>query len=181
MQITISGLPGAGKNTVAEYLAKKLKLRHYSIGDFRRKMARELGMKISDLNKLGEKKAFTDKRADEYQRKIGKKEKNFVIDSRLGWYFIPNSLKIFLNVKPAIGAKRIFRHKRKTEKKYRTIKQVIEANKERVKSDIKRYKKYYRINPHKLENYDIIIDTSNLNIRQMNNLVEKVIKKMLRK
>ena len=90
MIITINGTPGSGKSTVAKFLAKKLKLRHYSMCDLRRKMALEKGMTIDELNKIGEKEAWTDKDADNCQKKLGKKEDNFIIDGRLSWFFIPN-------------------------------------------------------------------------------------------
>src|SRR3989338_8656535 len=99
MIITISGMPGSGKTTVANKIAKKLKLRHYSMGDLRGEVALKHGMNIDELNKLGEKKRWTDKEIDDYQRRLGKTQDNFIIDGRLSWYFIPKSIKIFLNVK----------------------------------------------------------------------------------
>ena len=38
MKITISGKAGSGKSTIARGLAKKLELKHYSIGDLMRLM-----------------------------------------------------------------------------------------------------------------------------------------------
>ncbi|NCN22588.1 hypothetical protein GW934_03820, partial [Candidatus Falkowbacteria bacterium] len=45
---------------------------------------------------------------DEYQKKLGETEDNFIIEGRTSWYFIPNSLKIYLDVSLEEGAKRIF-------------------------------------------------------------------------
>ncbi len=39
MIITIAGMPGSGKTTVAKILADKLNLKRYSMGDLRGKMA----------------------------------------------------------------------------------------------------------------------------------------------
>lgn len=174
MKITINGIPGSGKSTVAKYLAKKLKLKYYGLGEMRRAIAKEKGMTLAEFNKLGEKEAWTDKLVDNFQKKL-KKRDNFIADGRLSWYFIPNSIKIFLTVKPEIGAKRIFKEKRK-EEKYKSIKEELKALKERLKSDVKRYKRYYGVkNVYDLKNYDIIIDTSYLTISQMNKAVLKVI------
>jgi cytidylate kinase len=176
MRITINGIPGSGKSTVAKYLAKKLKFKYYGIGRMRREIAKEKGMTIAELNKLGEKEAWTDIEIDDFQKKLAKKD-NFIADGRLSWNFIPNSIKIFLTVKPEIGAKRIFKEKRK-EERYENVKGEMRALKERLKSDVKRYKKYYGIkNIYDLKNYDIIIDTSDMSRGQMKKAVLNAILK----
>jgi predicted cytidylate kinase len=169
MIITINGTPGSGKSTIAKYLEKKLKLKHYSMGDLRRKMALERGMTIDELNRLGEKEAWTDKDADNYQKKLGEKEDNFIIDGRLSWFFIPKSIKVLVKADLKRAAERIFLAKRSSEKKYRKVSEVLKEIRERIKSDVRRYKKYYRINDiYGIKNYDIIIDTSYLTIHEMN-------------
>ncbi|MBS3090463.1 cytidylate kinase family protein [Candidatus Pacearchaeota archaeon] len=175
MIITISGMPGSGKNTVADILAKKLKLKRYSVGNYRRGMAKKHGMTLQELNKLGEKQGFTDKEADEWQKRIGKKQGNFIIDGRLSWHFISNSIKIFLDVKPEIGAKRIMLDNRQ-EETAKTNRQAIKMWKTRVASDIKRYKKYYNLNPYSKKNYDFVLDTSSLNIKEAAGKVLEFIK-----
>ena len=174
MRITINGIPGSGKSTVAKYLAKKLKLKYYSTGQIRRKIARDKGISLAELNKIGEKEAWTDKPVDDFQKKLAKKD-NFIADGRLSWHFIPNSIKILLMVKPEIGAKRIFKEKRK-EEKYGNAKEEERALKERLKSDIKRYKKYYGIKSlYGIKNYDIILDTSKMSIKESEKAVEKAV------
>jgi cytidylate kinase len=168
MIITINGTPGAGKSTAAKFLAKKLKMKHYSMGDLRRKIALKKGMTIDEFNKLGEKEAWTDKDADNYQIKLGKKEDNFVIDGRLSWFFIPKSIKVFVKADLNKAATRVLKEKRKSEKKYKSAKDVLKEMKERMKSDMQRYRKYYGIkNVYSMSNYDIIIDSSYLTINEM--------------
>jgi len=162
MRITISGTPGSGKSTIGRLLAKKLGLKFYSVGDLRGKMAIEQGLTIDELNKLGEKDFSTDKKADEYQKELGMNEDDFVIDSRLGYHFIPNSIKIFLDCSVDIAAQRIFLEPRMDEKEYKSIEEVKEAIKKRLKSDKKRYLQYYNLNPFKKELYNIYIDTSGM-------------------
>jgi len=91
MRITINGIAGSGKSTVAKYLAKRFKLKYYGMGEIRREMAKKRGITLSELDKLGEKKSFTDKLEDNFQKKLRKKD-NIIVDGRLSWYFIPNSI-----------------------------------------------------------------------------------------
>lgn len=172
MKITISGTPGSGKSTVGKILSKKLKIKCHDVGNLRRKAARDMSLSLSEYNKLGEKKPFTDKDIDNKIKQIGKKEKNLVVVGRTSYHFIPDSFKIFLQTSIDVGAKRIFNEKRKFEK-YKTLKEIKRLIKERLDSDKKRYKKYYNIDVKKKENYDLIINTTNLTI---NNVVNKIIK-----
>lgn len=172
MIITISGLPGAGKTTAAKAIAKKLKIKQYSMGDLRGKMAMKRGMTIDEFNALGEKEAFTDKEADNFQKKLGQKEDNFIIDGRLSFHFIPNSIKIFLTIDEKEGAKRIFLEQRKDEKEYSSVEEVVAANRERMKSDKKRYEKYYSLNPFDEKLYDLVVDTTKLSREE---IVKKIV------
>lgn len=173
MIITISGKPGSGKSTIADILVKELKMKRYSVGDFRREMAKKMGLTLSQLNELGEKKEFTDKDADNWQVEIGKKEDNFIIDGRLSYYFIPDSIKIFLDVSPKIGSKRIMEDTKENRKTEVVSDEglALKAWHQRIESDIKRYKKYYNLNPYDKKQYDLFLDTSNLTV---NEVIEKI-------
>lgn len=171
MIVTISGKAGSGKSTVAKLLAKRLGYRHYSMGDLRRKMAREKGLSIGELNRLGEKEPFTDREVDEYQERLGRREDNFVVDGRTSFHFIPQSKKIFLDARLEVRARRVFRDERSTEK-FKNLEETKKALVERERSDSKRYKKYYGLDCSDLKNYDIIIDTSDIP-------AEKVVEKIL--
>lgn len=167
-------MPGSGKSTVSKILAHKLKIKMYSVGVYRREMAKKRNISIDKLNKLGEQQDFTDKEADEWQKNLNK-EDNFIIDGRLSFYFIPNSIKIFLDVNPKTGAGRVYNHDRKEEKS-ETKEEALEMIKERVISDIKRYKKYYNLNPYDKEHYDLVIDTSSISAEKAAEEILKFIK-----
>jgi cytidylate kinase len=183
MIISISGLPGAGKSTVAKALAKKLNWPTYSIGDLRRQIARDKGMTLTEYNKLGEIDSSTDLEVDEYQEELGKTKDNFIIEGRTSWHFIPQSFKIFLTVDPKIGAERILFDLKESDKRnegsnLKTVQDVINSNVERIACDTRRYKKYFQIDAYNQSNYDYILDTSNMNAKEMltavyNKVVEK--------
>ena len=165
MIITISGKPGSGKSTLADSIAKILHMKRYSVGGFRRQQAKKRGMTLEEYNKLGEKEAFTDKDADEWQKEIGKKEDNFIIDGRLSYHFISHSIKIFLDVSPEVGSERIRAANREGEL-MKSKKEALKMWQTRYKSDIERYKKYYNLYPYDKKNYDFVLDTSNLKIEE---------------
>lgn len=173
MIITISGKPGAGKTTVAKILAERLNYKHISMGDLRGKIAIKHGLTIDELNEIGKKEIWTDKEVDDELVRLGKEEYNLVIDTRIGFHFIPNSIKIFLEVDSKVGAERVFRDFRPDEPKRETIKELEEALKKRVKNDQERYKKYYNVDFLDKAHYDLVMDTTNLT---RENVVDKLIK-----
>lgn len=171
MIITLGGDAGSGKSTVAQAVAKKLNYKYYSVGNLRRQIAAARGLTIEEYNKLGESDPKTDTEADAYQEKLGKTEDNFVLESRLGWKFVPKSLKIFLTVDEKVAAERIFKDhkagKRPSEKPMKSIKDAVKEIEERRKSDLLRYKKYYNVNHLDKKHYDIILDTTGKTIEQV--------------
>lgn len=177
MRITIGGQNGSGKSTIAKFLAKELRLKHYSAGDFRGQLALKMKMTIDELNKLGEKEVWTDKVVDDYQVNLGKTEDNFVVDGRLSWFFIPDSIKIFLKVKPEIAAERIFKDQRPDEEKQDSVEKLKKMLVNRYKHDIMRYKKYYHVDISDLSNYDLVIDTSEMSKKEASEVVLKAVKK----
>lgn len=179
MIITIAGLPGAGKTTAARALAKKLKMKFYSMGDLRGKMALERGLTIDKFNALPEN---TDIVVDRYQKKLGRTEDNFIVDGWASWHFIPKSFKIFLDVKPNVGAQRIFRDQgtphRRDEPRMSSVavaRLVIAA---RVAHTRRRLKKYYGIDFLNKKNYDLVIDTSSKRPADVLKLILDVLKRI---
>ncbi len=165
MIISISGTPGSGKSTVAEYIAKKLGMRFYSVGEMARKIAAKKRIRIDKLSELAIKNKQIDIEIDRVHEKLKGKD-NFVIDSRIAFMFFPFSLKIFVYCKPEVAAERIFKAKRKTEKT-KTLKDVLKEIKKRERLDVKRYKNLYGVNFEDKSNYDMIFDTSNMDKDKM--------------
>ncbi|MEM4336527.1 MAG: nucleoside monophosphate kinase [Candidatus Woesearchaeota archaeon] len=178
MIITITGPPGSGKSTVAKILAKKLKFKHYSAGDFRRAIAKKRKISLEELNKEDEKTGETDILVDEWQKKLGEKEDNFVIDGRLPAYFIPHSIKIFLKVNPKVAAQRVFQQRKGSAvEEYKNIDEALKKLKEREMSDKKRYKMLYGIDYNKL-NYDLVVDTTKSTPEEISTKVLNFLKKL---
>jgi len=175
MIITITGNLGSGKSTVGKFLAKKFGYKHYSIGDFMSEIAEEKGLSLMQLSFEAEKSDWVDKHMDEKQIALGKEEDNFVIDSRLGWHFIPNSFKIFLKTNVDVAAKRIFNDHREDEKENVSLEATKTNIDRRVLSEKKRYKEYYGIEV-KNEHFDYVLDTTNISKKEV---CKTVLKKVL--
>lgn len=172
MIITFAGAIGSGKSTIGKMLAEKINWPRYNMGDVWREMARQKGMTLAELQKLSETELKTDYEIDEYVKHLGMTQDNFVIEGRLAWHFIPHSLKIYLDVSEAEAARRIFselkaRNESKEDKNLETYEDVLRSIGDRKKRDIFRYKKYYDINPFDLDNYDFVVDTTNLSIPEV--------------
>lgn len=167
MIITISGSPGSGKSTVSRLLARKLGYRHYSVGDFMRLIADRRDVSLMELSRIAEKDASIDRELDEMTRRL-RGQDNFIIDARLAYHFIPQSVKVFLEVDDKEAARRVFNDLRPSEKKGNlTLERTQENLKERKRSEIKRYREYYSLNPYDMGNYDLVIDTTQLSSEEV--------------
>ncbi len=186
MIISFSGALGSGKSTIAQMLADKLAWPRYYIGGLRREIAKKKGMTLAEYNELGETDPQTDKEVDDYQEDLGKKEDNFIIEGRTSWYFIPHSLKIYLDVSLEDGAKRIFgnlQHKndRNEAEGLNSWEDVLESNQKRLTSDRLRYRQYYNIDVYDPKNYDFYLDTTNMSPEAVFQAVYEYVKNSLDK
>ena len=120
---------------------------------------------------------FTDKEVDEYQRELGEKEDNFIIDGRLSYHFIPSSVKVFLDVNLETGCNRIMKDERADEKTFDTVEETEQHIKNRIKSDDYRYKKYYNLDYKDKTQYDLIIDTSEMTAKEVAENITKYLQK----
>ncbi len=166
MIIAISGKAGSGKSTVAKEVAKKLGLKHYSVGDLMRKLAKEKKMPLNELSRLAEKDKSIDMELD--KKTIGlRAADNFVIDGRLTAYFLPYAdLKVFLDCDDKVRAERILKDKRSDEKG-KSLKDLVKKIRQREQSERKRYSKLYKIDYRDKTLYNLMIDTTNLSIKEV--------------
>jgi len=168
MIITIAGKAGSGKSTVAKGIAKHFELKHYSMGDLQRKYAKEKGLTIEELGALESKDDKIDKEVDAYQTKLSEQENDFIIDGWISFHFIPKSIKIFLNCDENIGAKRIFSDtscgkRDSSERKTESFEHAKKVLMDRMEVNRERWIRYYGADFLDMDNYDLVVDTSNVN------------------
>lgn len=166
MIISISGLPGSGKSTVAKMLAEKLGYERVSAGSIQRKIADQKGVSILELIKEEETDSSVDEEVDNCIADLGKTKENLIAEGRTAFHFIPDSLKVFIKVNLEEGAKRIFRDlkedERKEEEKAVSASSLEKKLRERMEIDRGRYQKYYGIDFLDESNYDLVIDSTKI-------------------
>ena len=161
--ITISGMLGSGKSTVAKILAQKLDYGYYSTGNAQREIAKKRGLTTLELNQLADKDPSIDEEIDGVFKKFNSvPNKGYVIDSRLAFFFIPSSIKIKLNVDVEEAGRRIFNDSARTgEKKYTDVQEAIDSLRARRASEVERFKRVYHVDIDNDENFDYVLNSTN--------------------
>ncbi len=163
--ITLSGKPGSGKSSTADRVAEMLSYARYSTGDIVREMIKKKKMTLADFNTMAETDSSYDYELDEELRKMRDQE-DIVIDSRLGFYWIPESFKVYLDLDPEVAIARIYKDSNinalrgVTENNTDGMDAVIDQVNDRLNNERRRFKKLYNVNPYASANFDLIIDTS---------------------
>lgn len=159
-QITVSGLIGTGKTSVARELARELGTDFFSSGNFQRSVASRHGLTILELNLQAEKDPSVDREIDEETRKLRGAAKSFVIDARIAWHFLPESFKLFLVASPTIAAERVLADQRGHTETYADLVSARRDIVERQSSEWRRFKRLYGIDLFDPRNYDAVIETT---------------------
>ncbi len=182
--ITIAGSNGSGKSSTARGVAKELGFKHFSSGDFMRQIAKEKKVTLEELGKIAEREDWVDKNLDDYVRKAGSGEK-VVIDSRLAFYWISDSFKVYLDLDPETAAERMLQDMKNNPARLsensgqvESKEKMIEKSAKRLASERKRYFDLYGIKDHKdKNNFDLIVDTNKNNLEQVVGIVVSEYKK----
>ncbi len=173
--ITIAGLPGSGKSSTADNVAKQLDFKRFSSGDFMRKIALDMGISLNELSSKAEVDDSIDLNIDEQVRQAGKKDK-VVIDSRLAFHWIPESFKVYLDLPPEIAKNRILRNLkvnvlRQKSEGIADVEEIYKKITHRLESEKKRYMELYGVDHTNKNNFDLVIDTNKNNLYQVVNII----------
>ena len=172
MLFSINGQLGSGKSAVCDFLKEQYGFLIYSTGQVHRQLAKERGFTAIQFNEF----LKTDTEIDDFIDKscIRFSEENrgadIIFDSRLAWHFIPDTFKIFLMVSPQIAADRVFKT-RIVEEKYKTKDDALAELINRRELENERFINLYGVDCNDYKNYDLLLDTSALDISQVANLI----------
>ena len=162
IRISVTGDPGSGKSTFAREVAARTGFRLVTTGNIFRQLAADMGVSVTDLNEIAETQAQIDRKVDDYLKALNETRENLVLDSRMAWFFVENSLKIRLTVDLDVAVERIFKD---TGGELRETFTDLESGRVEVQrrrdSEILRYKTLYGVDISDTSNFDLVINTSN--------------------
>jgi cytidylate kinase len=176
MNISITGDLGSGKSAVTSILMKK-GYSHVSVGAIFREIATKRGVSVTTLNEMAFKDPSIDKYVDDRQRELGYKRTKAIFDSRLGWYFVPNSFKVYLTVDLNESARRIMNDKTRVAEHHTSLEETKEAIIKRSRLEATRYMQKYCVDYTSYNNYDLVIDTTDATPEEVANEILRVMKK----
>lgn len=184
--ITIAGKLGSGKSSTAKKVAEMLGYKHLSSGDFMRDVASARGISLMELNRTAEGDNSIDKELDNRNLEIGK-QSEIILDSRLGFYFIPDSFRVYLDLPLEVSAERILKDKENNPNRlkedsasFNTKEDVMKSVINRQESERLRYEKLYGIKDvSNANNFDLIIDTSKYSLEEVTQKIVEEYKKWL--
>ncbi|OGF51994.1 hypothetical protein A3I27_01190 [Candidatus Giovannonibacteria bacterium RIFCSPLOWO2_02_FULL_43_11b] len=159
-KITIFGLAGTGTTSAGKMLAEKLGYQFVSSGHMFREMAKENGMSLNEFEEATNKDPKYDNELDQWIKKFGEENNNFVVESRLAWHFIPDSIKIKLICDFDERIKRV------AAREKISFDEAMEHNEFRDKKIAERYAKYYGIKDFADDKFDLVIDTTTTSIEE---------------
>ncbi len=172
MKITISGLSGTGTSTVGKLLATELGAVFMSGGNIFREMAEELGMSVYEFDEYVKTHPEYDEQLDARQKKFGEENNNFVFESRLAWFFIPDSFKVKLECELAERVRRI------GEREEGNLDELRKKTLAREATYTPRYNKLYGIEDwHADENFDLIIDATSISQAEIVDIIKNKLNK----
>jgi len=157
--ISITGDLGSGKSTVSNLLRKRLNYKYIYTGNIQREIAKRYNMTTLELNKYAETHPEIDEEIDATFKSLSDSN-HLIVDSRLAWFFIPKSFKIFLKTDLTVSANRILEDNLREMENYASTEAAIRNIIARKESEHKRYTELYGIDSLNLSNFDLIIDTS---------------------
>jgi cytidylate kinase len=152
--ITIGGLHGTGKSSVADRISKEFDLRRVSAGIIFRDLAEERGLTLEEFSRIAEQDEQIDRLLDNTLKEEAKKG-NVVIDGQLAAWMAGEhaDFKIQLTAPLDVRIKRIS-ERDGTDYEYAKRETIA-----REGSESARYKEFYGVDISDLSIYDLILRT----------------------
>ena len=163
--ITVSGKPGSGKSSTADRVAELLGYTRFSSGDMVRTILKEEGMTLAEYNEKAQDDHALDEKVDEALRNLRDKQ-DIVIDSRLGFYWIPESFKVYLELDIDVASARIFKDTVSNQMRQgegvpsESLTSVSRKVRSRMQEERNRFRRLYNVDPYNPDNFDLIVDTA---------------------
>jgi cytidylate kinase len=158
--VTIGGLHGTGKSSVADKVAKHFKLRRVSAGAIFRAIARERGYSLEEFSRIAEGNEEIDRELDARQKEEAKTG-NVVLDGQLSAWMAGEhaDFRILLTASQDVRIARI------AGRDGVSVEEATQETVGRERSEMERYKEYYGIDISELSKYDLIVNTEKFSLQ----------------
>jgi CMP/dCMP kinase len=154
--VTISGLPGSGKTTVARLVACTLGLEHVYAGNIFRRQAEANGLSLEEYLRRAEQDSSIDRELDR-QMETRAARGEAVLEGRLAAFMADRAgipaLKVFLAASEPVRAARI------RDREGGAAAERLREIQAREASDHRRYLDLYGVDYHDLARYDLVMET----------------------
>jgi len=164
--ITITGDLGSGKSTVSKLLQERLNYEYVYTGKIQRLIAERYNMTTMELNKYSETHTEIDEEIDSTFKSMNDSS-NLIVDSRMAWFFIPQSFKVYLQTDLMVAINRILSDSQRINESYSSKEEAASLITARKESENKRYKELYGADSSDLSHFDLVIDTSYMSPEQV--------------
>ncbi len=174
-KITLTGDLGSGKSVVSRILCEQTGFEYISTGRVQRQLAQELGIDTLEMNRRADTDPSIDERIDSIFIALGKDPKGYIIDSRMAWFFLPDSFKIFLQTDVHIAVQRILNDPDRSSENYQTPEEAAQKILARKASENARFLTKYGADCSDLNNFDLVINTANRSQSAVADVIFKVL------
>jgi cytidylate kinase len=120
-----------------------------------------MGVDTLELNRLADTDPSIDERIDSVFISLAHDPKGYVVDSRMAWFFIPGSFKVYLQTDVRVAAQRIMNDPNRNREQYASEDEAVEKILARKASENARFLSKYGADCANLNNFDLVIDTTN--------------------
>lgn len=166
MIVSISGPPGSGKTTLAEFVSEKFDLELVLTGQIFREMAKERGMDLAEFGQYAESNPEVDIELDRQvieRVKHGMKEgRNMLLEGRLAGFMLHRakipSFRIYITARPEIRAERI------KKREGGSLDAIMKDMGDREMCERERYFSVYSFDISDMSIYDLLIDSSDMDV-----------------
>lgn len=170
--ISITGALGSGKSTVAKNICSKTGFSYFSTGTIQRKIAEERGIDTLQLNQLCGSDKSVDDLIDGRLRQMNEDgTTDIVLDSRLAWFFVGKSFKVYLTALPSVAADRVFHDDKRVGEPTGDQLEVMRNLLERQRIENERFKRFYNADCFDLNNFNIVVDSSKSTVDDIADLI----------